>query len=506
MDIAGTELFELCQTANAQGASCQRHARRATTTTTTSPCHVSSHHEKYCWDRFGVTDLGTSLRRLLASHCRPYVVEEFLKQSRAQEEYLSRKVIRIDRRRQEEDDAIRADLVESRPLTSEESTGFDKVPTPPLSIRAQNINGATALHVAAFRNSAHVGTIIDLLLDWDSVNRAERDSLASIPMNCGSYPLHVLTGQNATIQQHALESLVLADPTVVRKEDINGDNPLSLLWKNTLRFRWAIDVMEGSTYIDYIREDDRCSCITIIPPGKYMVFSRLMILAALGRAVSNTTIKNDITFHELCSIPRCPPLLFWLARSSKYNALLRIVGDVHSVDDQGMLPLHHAVQQRPVSYRFVPEYLKPQSRKTLVGLLLEEYPESAMVVDSNGRLPLHYALESGYLKESDLLTLVKLHPDSLRVQDPLSGLYPFMLVASQSTRQTIEETANFCCLSTDAKVFGSTRSMPGKQANFTTTMETEAEYEWKKENVCISFLLLLLCPEAVQFQNVCLCH
>jgi ankyrin repeat protein len=501
MDIAGKELFLLCQEANIHAASSHLQLRRATTT----PRHTSS-HQNYCTDKLGVNDHGTSLHRLLASHCRPSVVAEFLQQARAHEAAdVSRRKGHQERRREEIDGG--AAVERSPPISSEESA-FDGLPNPPPSIRAQNVKGATALHVAAFRNSAHVGTIIDLLLDWDR-SQADGDSLASIPMNCGSYPLHVLTGQNTTIQQHALESLLLADPTVALKEDVNGDNPLSLLWKNTLRFRWAINVMEGSTYIDYANEDDHCSWITIIPPEKFIRFSRLMIHAALGKPISSS-IENGITFHELCSIPRCPPMLFRLAQFPRYHALLGIFGDVHTLDDQGMLPLHHAVQQRPATYRFVPDYLKPQYRKTLVRLLLEEYPESAMATDGKGRLPLHYALESGCVNERDLLKLVELHPESLRVQDPVSGLYPFMLVASQ-TNQRIEQTTTSYSIPSYVRAFGS-GAIPGPLKDTATAMErsdvllSESEDGWKEENIRISFLLLLLCPEAVQFQDVCPCH
>lgn len=100
-----------------------------------------------------------------------------------------------------------------------------------------------------------------------------------------------------------------------------------------------------------------------------------------------------------------------------------------------MLPLQYAVQTKPATFRFVPDYLKCEYRKTLVGLLLEQYPKSAMVADGKGRLPLHYALEKSYLDENDLLTLVKLYPESLHFQDPVSRLYPCMLVAAQSNQR-----------------------------------------------------------------------
>lgn len=58
---------------------------------------------------------------------------------------------------------------------------------------------------------------------------------------CRSYPLHILTGHNLTIQPTVLRALLQADPTVPRRADFRHDNPLSLLYKNVLRFRWARD-------------------------------------------------------------------------------------------------------------------------------------------------------------------------------------------------------------------------------------------------------------------------
>ena len=92
-----------------------------------------------------------------------------------------------------------------------------------------------------YRNSLHADKIARLFLDWDgSSNEFSKDeqsktvSLASVPMACGSYPLHLLTGQNLTIKEELLEALLSADPRIPFVDDMNGDNPISLLWKNTL--------------------------------------------------------------------------------------------------------------------------------------------------------------------------------------------------------------------------------------------------------------------------------
>lgn len=115
----------------------------------------------------------------------------------------------------------------------------EKVPS---SLHYQDLKGITALHVAVYRNSLHVDKIAKLLLNWDRSSNeflasdadAKEISLASIPMRCGCYPLHILTGQNLTINEKLLETLLCADSSIPFKDDVNGDNPISLLWKNTL--------------------------------------------------------------------------------------------------------------------------------------------------------------------------------------------------------------------------------------------------------------------------------
>ena len=39
------------------------------------------------------------------------------------------------------------------------------------------------------------------------------------------------------------------------KDDMNGDNPLSLFWKNVLRFRWAASLENGKNNLDYFNDD-----------------------------------------------------------------------------------------------------------------------------------------------------------------------------------------------------------------------------------------------------------
>lgn len=167
-------------------------------------------------------------------------------------------------------------------------------------------------------------------------------------------------------------------------------------------------------------------------------------------------------------------MLLRLLRSPEYNTSFSVSGSAYAFDEDGMLPIHHAVQSPPVTYRFVPSTLKSQHKKSLVETLLEENPGGVRIADSKGRLPLHYALDKGCISEKDLMTLIQLYPDSLRIEDPETGLLPFMLVSTDlGTSHHYEKSS----------------SAENYQA------------EWKKEHVGMTYLLLMLCPDAILFKT-----
>lgn len=388
-----------------------------------------------------------------------------------------------------------------------QSASIGKKSRSPFSSRDQESIGITALHVAVFRNSFHVAKVAQLLLDWDdssnknlnSDEKAKKCSLASIPMECGSCPLHILTGQNLTIKEKLLKTLLYADASVAFKDDINGDNPISLLWKNTLRFRWAISIMEGASFIDYIESDD-CSWMTVITPHQYIKLTLMMAGAAQSRKkdeenAGHTGVKS---IHDICRIPRCPPMLLRLLQSPKYNTLFPVSGNAYTFDDYGMLPIHHAVKSPPVTYKLIPSYMELHHQKSLVEILLEENPDGASIADERGRLPLHYALESGFLSERDIFTLIRLYPDSLGIKDPMTGLLPFMLVAMDQRRTTRNSSVS----GTQDQKLSYAQCEKLKRAKDCNIHNAERyQAEWKKEHVRMSSMLLLMCPNAISFQN-----
>jgi hypothetical protein len=257
--------------------------------------------------------------------------------------------------------------------------------------------------------------------------------------------------------------------------------------------------MNGVEFIDYIKKDD-LYWMAIITPHQFIKFSLLMIRAALRKDNDNdndndndTNENTIITMHDLCMIPRCPPMLLRLLQSPNYNEMFGVSGNAYTFDKNGMLPIHYAVQNPPVTYKFVPSLMKSNDEKSLVDMLLGDYPSSVRVTCDQGRLPLHYALDSGCLNENDILSLVKLYPDSLRIHDPLTGLFPFMLVAANRRKtvmtdrpeflpKLVERMSDEICTASDQK-----------------GVTEKCQAEWKNDHVRMTCRLLMLYPDVTPF-------
>ena len=426
----------------------------------TTPCAKRSRHSQqhgsdnvvdyFYLDNMGINESGdTALHRLVALHAPPEAVQLFL-----------------DRMKEAKNDS--------------------------LSLDQKNNAGATALHVAVHKNSWYAEEIIKILIERNkgkcNANNNNEIGLASIPMKCGSYPLHVLCGNNLTIRRESLSILLEEDPSIVTKEDVNGDNPLSLLWKNVLRFRWAASFEQGKE--DILHIDEGLAWMTVITPAKYVDFSLLLLKAARKADRKNVQVdahNGRIALHEICAMHRCPPLLVRLALSNSplCKRIMPIVGNVYTADCQGMLPIHHAARAAVATTAFVPPYVG-QDLPTVFELLLQAHPASATIADNYGRLPLHYALESGHVQERGLLSLLHANPDALRVKDPVSGLYPFMLVAA-STAETFQPAPQKHPAWIDEEETGTIDGYNGEQG----------------ANIDVNYVILRLCPEAVHFDQRC---
>mmetsp|Transcript_54167 Transcript_54167/g.131446 ORF Transcript_54167/g.131446 Transcript_54167/m.131446 type:complete len:625 (+) Transcript_54167:171-2045(+) len=530
---------------------------------------------------------GTALHRLLAARTnyttccpRSLLVEKLLEDKHVKQQYQHHELLHSHHQQAHCCGKSKSSWSISNSIIQHTTTG-------PIA------TGATALHVAVFRNSSYVYDIVKLLLQYEKYDNekdnsedtttddldddhhnnnnnnnrnptstSSKRSVASIPLErCGSYPLHVVCGQNLTIDERVVELLLHSDRSVALEEDKHGDTPLSLLWKNTCRFRWTLSIMDTTKpYIDYI-EENQSSWMTIISPFQFIRLSKLLIYWSLSTNVEKTNAsdtgcgggkKSDedvlfdgintdsyVTIHDLCSINRLPPMIYQMTKAKPYNDVLKVVGNARTFDDEGRLPLHVAVQVRPSTYHFVPDFVPESARKSLIQHLLEEYPEAVYVLDNTGRLPIHYALHSGVCIEDDLLSLLRLYPDSLRIQDPVTHLLPFMLVAANHQQHQYQQhhclpnvskqLISICTASTgehaipqtmpngsgvldddeldaastpsSAQRVSSQVTPAGITSSSNKRTEEEQDHHWKDDHIRMTFHLLQLCPDVVHLSS-----
>lgn len=330
-------------------------------------------HRYFFLDRNTTSEEGdTPLLRLLALHACPKTVENFLRLSQA--------------------------------LYGKESD---------TNVLQSNNHGISPLHVAVHRNSFFAHEIVSLLLAVDP-SLVRRRMTAS-----KSFPLHVAMANSLTIQGQVLDDLLAADPMVVYEEDINGDNPVSLLYKNVLRFRWAQAWVSHDTAPESMGAGDS-SWMTVIAPDEYRDFSLAMISAAHKKRFG----QAKMTWYDICSFPRFPPLLIKVLQ-------LEIPSDsLLQPDQDGRLPLHHAAQAPALSNKSIPLHVLEESASTLE-LVMRLEPRAAWAADREGMYPLHYALENPTIESHVIQELMELSPvEALMTPDRCTGLLPFQLAAA----------------------------------------------------------------------------
>ena len=114
-----------------------------------------------------------------------------------------------------------------------------------------------------------------------------------------------------------------------------------------------------------------------------------------------------------------------------------------------------------------------------IDVLLSAWPEAARVQASDGRYPLHMAIESGIVNCHDIANILLAHPDVLGWSDKKTRMYPFMLAALHSS---CPRCAYICTHEKCAPLAGSRE-------------ECHRYISRSKERVGLTFNLLRACPE-----------
>jgi len=91
-----------------------------------------------------------------------------------------------------------------------------------------------------------------------------------------------------------------------------------------------------------------------------------MINAAQGSSCA----QDCVTWHNICTFPRCPPLLIKiLAQKMSIDSLLQ-------QDEEGCTPLHYAAKGAAMSRASIPQHVLEES-KSIVELILSLAPQAA---------------------------------------------------------------------------------------------------------------------------------
>ena len=254
--------------------------------------------------------------------------------------------------------------------------------------------GISPLHVAVFRNSYHVLSVLQALLEINP-------TLTELPMMDGNVPLHIYLQYAMTMDRRVLELLLSHNNRNLPNG--HGDRPMTLLYHNVLRFQWArnwelydLPPINSST--------QQKSWMTIVAPHQFLEYALLLLYT-----------RDDM--EQMCQSPECPPLL------------VRIVQ--LGLGQDAMLQQHpfllHAAARATASCR-PPRWHEDTPWPTLISYLFQQQPESNDTRDDAcQRLPMHYAL----LHSTNVSDMRRLVSVSYEEVDPVTQLPPALLYASR---------------------------------------------------------------------------
>ena len=258
-------------------------------------------------------------------------------------------------------------------------------------------NGQTLLHFICQRRPSVESIISFLELVPDALTKADID---------GCLPIHMAMTNGAS--HDALSLLIQAAPDSVKVPNKWGYAPFDWIWKRC--------VFELAT-LDPSNSSDNC-----IREGIWHTLEALIKAFARGDDEKHQTILHMVTEFK------CPlALLEAILNDHAWMTTAR--------DTDGRVPIACAAKapQSIVSTEFIQ-------------LLTFVNPKMLLEMDNDGRVPLHLAIDSKKDWDQVLLFMVKASPDCIRIQDEVTGLYPFMQLSSKNwiTLAALYQAVVFC--------------------------------------------------------------
>ncbi|KAL7557145.1 hypothetical protein ACA910_002427 [Epithemia clementina (nom. ined.)] len=333
----------------------------------------------------------------------------------------------------------------------------------PTIVLLRNFNGETPLHVASYGSSEEVQKFLVQTVP----------DAAAMMDQYGDSPLHYAARAGATY--NLMEAFLAAAPSMISQPNERGVTPLWLLPRSYMESDDLDEILdvEGEEY----RDD--WDNLALLLRYSYLPASARDIKIRDEHGVPLPLRREDFTWivHAAAATPACPrEVLRWLCCMFPEMATQR--------DENGLTPLLLAVRQKEMKepqrwnqmedgfrehvevaeaelqneddvlddneaalnsgdsaflerifHRIGGDASEDGSRsgnghmKSVVDLLLEWSPRSALVTDLEGRLPLTYALLNGLDWQSSVAKLIAAYPRALECLDPQTGLYNFQLAA-----------------------------------------------------------------------------
>ena len=254
--------------------------------------------------------------------------------------------------------------------------------------------------------------------------------------SCGHNLLHFLCQRQPSIDM--IRSLLLVIPNALTKQDVDGCLPIHVAMTNGISHKVLKVLIErapqsvkvankwGYCPFDWILE--RClyelsSISDSVSRQAIWDTVEALIRAFVGETTNSQKSLLHLVTEFQCSLRLLQAILDEFPMMTTYR------------DEDGRVPLANAAAAPTgvVSSQFV--------------RLLTFYNKNMLVErDNRGRLPLHLAIDRDREWERVLKFMVQCNPECIRIQDGLTGLYPFMMLSTKTSISLLDlnEAMSFC--------------------------------------------------------------
>lgn len=259
---------------------------------------------------------------------------------------------------------------------------------------------------------------------------------------CGNTLLHAAAAcGNAQVVRVLVEKYDDCGTSIRQVNDV-GMTPLMMAWRKYLDASFTLfgDGRSGGRMAPEIFENMetllKCTSLLDLKSMERLrdLWEKTYYLTIAARATYHHAGRDNQgrLLHTLIAVGgrrqcQCPTAAVWLAIRFYHEQL-------EQKDEEGNLPLHLAALHPtlPIIPLFMDELepLTSQVNVSVVSHLVKAHPVAASVVNRQGQLPLHLAIEHGKPWEGALLPLLLAAPQAMDQRDTKTKLFPVLQAAS----------------------------------------------------------------------------